>query len=379
MTFKTLIRQLSIVTAVIASLTAATGCSHDDLDIIDKGNAQTAVLTLRINLNNPDMASVAHSRATGDEYEPDKLPASNGEKMHTVRIIIADADGFVEHNTLWDLTTAPDIVATGQDFEVKSNELKTIILIANEDGTMVNDPVTGNAISAGTYFRTFDASIGVRINESELESLIFTAADNADQATNTTLRLPLTMSAIHHYFIGNDSEHYNATFTIHRAAVKYTYRIKNNDSKPHTVTSIGINNVASRQYFFPQATFTDDTQMFWDSYNTPDTSGREVFFDTATELAPGDETELGPFYLPEGHVTTAGNEYATAFVFDDVSTGWNIINWSTPQTPSQTAPMNDLPRNTHVIVNVNLRTSDITINYTVCPWVTNNIIIPPFN
>ena len=57
-----------------------------------------------------------------------------------------------------------------------------------------------------------------------------------------------------------------------------------------------------------------------------------------------------------------------------------FLNWSIPQTPEQTEPMTDLPRNTHVIVNVKLLPDKpFLINYTICPWNEKTIDIPAFN
>lgn len=376
MTTRALIGKLLALTGgIIMMVLLATGCSRDNLT--DSPSDGMTVLQLRVRLNRPDKSGPA-SRV-GEEYEPDKQPANNGEKMHTARIIIFDARGRVEHNTLWDLTAAPDIEARGQDFPVKANETKTIVLVANEDNAVVTDH-NSNTMPATEYFRQFNANIGAVADFEAMNNLQLQRLENSDNIDSQQLQTPLAMSAVHQYFIGPGT-HYSATFTIHRAAVKYTYRITNNDrKKTHTVNSIGINNVADTEYFFPQADFTDDMQFFWSAYRTPEQTGRELTFKVDRTIPAGQTVEIGPFYLPEGHNVAEGQRpYATAITFDGMDMGWRDIEWSIPQMPGQTDVMTDLPRNTHVIVNVSLNHTDFTIGYTVCPWSIHTTDIPSFN
>ena len=76
------------------------------------------------------------------------------------------------------------------------------------------------------------------------------------------------------------------------------------------------------------------------------------------------------------------NPYRIAFTFDERNSGWLPLKWSVPQTPETTELMTDLPRNTHVIVNVTLMPEvpvQFTIDYTICPWTEHEINIPEFN
>ncbi len=354
--------------AGIVVMLAAQGCtSHSRADEPDGGG--TAMLSLRIELSNARSAS---SR-TGEEYEPDKLPANDTEKMHTVRVIIADGNGYVEHNSLWDLTQSPDIHAVGQDFPVSAPDTKTIILVANEASATLRD-ASGATIAAEACFTALNASVGTHVDMEALNALTMMRTDNFAPDS------PLAMSAIHNYKIRRDSERYEATLTIHRAATKYTYRITNKDPlNSHVISRIGINNVAERQYFFPRAGFTDATQMMWHSYETPDQSGGEIYFTPEVTVAPGQTVEIGPFYLPEGHNTTIDRPYATLMEFDGLNQGWRTIEWSIPQTPSDKEPMTDLPRNTHVIINATLNYTNYELDFTVCPWQEEAIDIPDFN
>lgn len=344
---------------------------------------ETVMLRLRIKLQRPEGAP---SRATGDEYEGDKQPVSDDERMSTVRIIIVDQDGYVEHNTVWDLTARPDIIATGEDFPVKANETKTIVIVANEDGANVT--VTRGAVRetlpAAGFLGSLSASAGSKVDMDQLKGATLETAYNAGAAEGQ-LRLPLVSSAIHSYYIGS-APNTTATFTVSRAAVKYEFRFTNADTKnTYTVKSVSINNVAEREYLFHDADFTDETQYFWNSYTTPDTGGKEMSWDSGVTVAPGGQGTVGPIYLPEGHVSTNAAPYCVAFTLVNENgterrSEWLPLNWSIPQQPDVTSLMTDLPRNTFVIVNVNILTpADIWVNYTVCPWQEFDIDIPDFN
>ena len=91
------------------------------------------MLVLRVNLAGGTM-----SRA----QEADKAAANDGEKINTLRVIILDGDKRVEHNSLWTLDS-PDIQKTGMRFKVKANDTKTIVLVANEAGTVIDVPGPG--------------------------------------------------------------------------------------------------------------------------------------------------------------------------------------------------------------------------------------------
>lgn len=364
--------------AVIVMMMACVSCASEKEEPRD---SDMAILSIRINLANAvSPAAEMPPTRVGEEYEPDKFPANDLEKMHTVRIIIVDSSGTVEHNSLWNLAVSPDVTATGRDFPVSSNEMKRILLVANEAQAMLTLP-DGKTVSASEYFQNLKASVGASVDFDQLKSLTHTVElNNSGSEYGECLHGPLAMSAIHEYYIGNRPR-YSATFTIHRAAVKYTYRITNLDTKAHNVDYIKADNISSGQYFFPDADFTDETQYFHTAYRTPAGAGRrEVTLPLDSRVGAGETVEFGPFYFPEGTVTSEENPYRTAFSFDGVFTGWRTLEWAMPQTPGLIAAMTDLPRNTHVIVNVAFSFSSFTVDYTVCPWnVHDNIEIPPFN
>lgn len=370
----------ALIAAIIAMATLA-GCSNDDsVQPSAPEDDGIAILSLKINLLQSQPGLSSHATRVGEEYESDKWAANDGEKMHTVRVIILNSDGFVEHNSLWDLTSAPDVTATGREFPVTANDTKKIILVANEAYATLTLP-DGTKIPAADYFNSFSAAAGSFADLVTLAKITFNTADNkALSGYDGCIASPLSMSAVHEYHIGDPGENYSATFTIHRAAVKYTYRFTNTDTMSHTIDAVMVNNVASDQYFFPNADYTDDGQYFLSAYRTPADAGARILrLETALTVKAGETVELSPLYFPEGIVADADNPYSTAFYFDGIFSGWSALKWSMPQTPENLNLMTDLPRNTHVIVNVKFAFAHFAIDYTVCPWNETEVDLPSFN
>lgn len=376
-----LYRILILITTALLT-TGAQSCSGDPYGAPD--SPATTMLTIRVNL-----AGETASRA----MEADKEAANNGEKMNTLRVIILDGDMVVEHNSLWTLST-PDVQKTGLRFKVKANDLKTIIFVANEAGTVINIPATGadgattyTAVDVAEYFGRLNPTVGMKADLDEMRGITMDLERNLHEGTGPgkgkMLRSPLAINDIHTYAIGNAPE-YNATFYIGRAAVKYTFRITNNDkTQDHRLTSLTIGRVAPVQYFFQNAVFTDDNHFFWSDYSVPLEAGSAA----AVTIPCGDlvlpknsTTEVGPFYFPEGG--RYADPYTVGLAVDGPDMGTFPIYWKIPEqlgTSEAGEPMTDLPRNTHVITNITLNYREVNLQYTVCPWQEYDIDIPGFN
>lgn len=347
-------------TAVITAggMSACSGERYNEPEVPD-----SVMLTIRVKLsgNNP------YSRAVGDEYEPDK-EAQDGEKMQTLRIIILDQNGVVEHNSLWDAWSQPVTESGIKQFKVKSNEDKTIIFVANESGTVITN-ANGNSFDASDYFARFSPSVGSIINVRDLREL-----------TMSRVQTPLAINDIYTYHIGSEPN-YSATFSICRAAAKYTFRITNNDDSEHTLSSLTIGRVASTQYYFQNAVFTDDNHFTWSSYETPPsapTTDMVIKFKTPVSIPNDGKTyEFGPYYVPEG--ATYATPYQVGVSMNGINLGMHDISCNIPQAPDNKTPMLDLPRNAHIITEINLNNTVPVFNYTICPWDMHNIDIPSFN
>ena len=105
---KGIVRKLMVL-AIVPLLAALASCARHAEDAPEE--AGTVLFRIRIALSGNDSfaspAMVPLSRA-GEE-----LPASDIEKLNTLRIIILDGEGKVEVNEIWDLRSAPATIVTG--------------------------------------------------------------------------------------------------------------------------------------------------------------------------------------------------------------------------------------------------------------------------
>lgn len=356
-------RILSLVTAMLALL-ACSSCSDSSTELLVETENATSILNLRIKL----ARSTYSSRAPGDER-----PANDGERMKTLRIIILNGNSQAEYNQLWNLD-APAVDDFGTRVRVRSNEQKTIILVANEAGVTITDS-SGNKHDASTYFGNINANLGTFVDVGELRKLTMVLDDNKDG--NGWLRTPLVINDIYTMTIGEKPE-YTRNFWIERAASKYTFRITNNDARnSHTLTSLTIGRVASAQFFFPNADYSDDAHTTRTSYSTPaGVTTKDVVLNINREIPAGGTIEVGPFYVPEGLVFD--DAYKIGLAIDGDEFEHRNIVWHAPNE-SATQLMTDLPRNTHVVSNITLNYVNWSVDYTVCPWDTHTINIPEFN
>ena len=353
--------------AAVMGLALTTACSHSS-DTPD--DPSIAMLHINVSL----VRSAGYSRATGDEYNGQRPAINDGERLHNLRIIIIDGDGYVEHNTRWNLDV-PASEASGADFPVRNNDDKTILFVGNEDGKTVVT-ADGTEMSLTDYLNTFNAFVGMHVDVDDVRKV--TMPFNP-LVTEPQMETPLPITAIHKYHVGNvlvDA----ATFTLTRAAVKYTTSFRNSTDKPHTVR-IRLSNIPRSQYLFFDADFTDDTndgQYFWTAYRTPagPAATSEALYFNYT-VGSGRSVDLPLVYLPEG---PAGTQYTIGVIIDDNDMGDTPIRWYVPQTPGQLTLMTDLPRNTNVVTEIEYIGANPVFTYQVCPWNTeDDIVIPPFN
>ena len=301
--------------------------------------------------------------------------ADDREKMHTVRIVIVDQNNVVEHSTLWNLSNYPDVTAVGDDFPVKANETKTVLLIANEASATITLS-DGRKVNVGDYMQPL-AAIGAYMPDDLIRSFVHNFDDN--KVASGFLKTPLLMTAVHKLYV-DDSPTQSATLFIHRAAVKYIFRFTVKDTKQsHHVSNIAINNVASAQYLFPDADFSDSQQQFLTAYRALGAAASDLSIPVDLDVAPGKTVEVGPYYLPEGAITAADKPYSVRFVVDDVDSHWLPLYWQDEQQSASPQLMTDLCRNTAVVVNVSLTSVGFSVDYTRCPWNIQEIDIPPFN
>ena len=307
------------------------------------------------------------SRAGDYEFE---APANKYECIHTMRFIIVDKDGNVEHN----VSVAEENVTKTQKrlFKVKPNETKTVYLIGNEETVLDNDFIAKCvALKSGEAFPS--EWKGVTLSRKTGEPLF-----------NDEQYIPMT--EFHNVVIGDPQEDasgqpvpYESTLFVTRASVKVTFNLTVDENyigiKPDMLSSVAINEIADMEYLFPNGTIYDplkvpasDADRIIKAYNTPATAKTAPYSLKWTQTGSTErEFTTGTVYLPE---TQYGNSVDIKKYSVTLHVNGADITADLPNLPS-------LPRNTHVVVNIALSGNSADFTVTVLPY-TAVVLNPDF-
>lgn len=391
---KSLERIIRTAAAAVTIAVAATGCAHSSFreePVPEPPRKEPGItnLTIHISLSSPQGNPYFPSETAAESRAGEELAANQAEKLHTVRVIIVDGEGYVEHNTLWDLTADPAVLASGDSFPVKSDDDKTLIFIGNEDSTILRDASTGETVAASAYFSRMipaEGEMRVKVDPDALKkNLLLDRALNfpleiADPAT----RKPLPICSIYEKYHIGEAAARSDHFYMHRAATKFTYRLENRSPDGSAViNTLYLNNIPDTEYYFFNAVFPKGSKQASFTSHTPyAASGSTAAIAANTDITHGTTLEIGPVYLPEGPSFTRPAEvYRTWLAINGEAGTPSDINFTTPSGDAP-RPMLDLPRNTHVVINghfTRLSAADAVFNYTVCEWQELSTDIPPYN
>lgn len=383
------LRNLITLSAAALTLWLAAACANTSMPAPpEAGDYTNLVISLSV------------SGTAGQSRAADEVPVHSCELMHTVRIIILNSRNEVEHNSLWDLTADPAVIAQGRPFPVEPDDDKTIIIVCNEEGTTVYDARNDRSEPAAAYFSRLYPATGAAAYSVDLEAiraLQLRTADNPvfaqDQAAE---RKPLPITAIYDRYHIPKTPQVDGHFYVHRAAAKYTLRLTNAKS-PATVSinKARLNYVADSQWLFPHATWKDSLHSTIDAY-FPLASGHSTADFTIDGDIPVGDTRDFIVYIPEGTnvMETQNTDSNRRPVITDIpyriglqvnhenkAIAMHDINITEAAT-SAAKPMKDLPRNTNVVINGSIARreseSSFVINYTVCSWWTYETDIPEY-
>lgn len=328
----------SMLSAAAALAPLLCGCAADRMS--EPGETPGKVmLSLRFDLGDIDYDH-PDSRAPKAGEISDDMPANADEKMQSLRVVILDGKGFAEHNSYWESADASGALELKTfNFPITPDDTKTVILLANEKSLPAD---------VRTEISGIDASAGQWVDPDELKALTF----DAQSADGYQLKRPLVMSDIHTVAIGN-APLTERTLPITRAAVKVSLRISNYGSSRYRLRNVRFSSLTTQQYLFPAAAHSFS-------------AGRSHTF-ISDEYVPALGTlEPDPVYIAEGNSATT---YSISYQAG-----------SSSRTTTKTLDMTDLPRNTHVVINMTInKDASTTVRYAVCPWNSETINIPDFN
>ena len=223
---------LNIFAALVPALLLS-GCASD----VDSEPADVSYsrLTLTVSLLGNEQKDAAPTRGDFDNF--DKWGV-DGENIEELRVIILDSDNTVEVNRFYpELANAEH--AGKYEYRVRNNDNKTVILLANEQAYSIVTP-EGETMSATRYFESFD--VNTTLSVEDLKTITLDFAGNAETVGQDAMSLkkPLPISAVHTQYIATTAENevVDCDYVMHRAAVKYSFRVINKSKYDHKLEAV---------------------------------------------------------------------------------------------------------------------------------------------
>lgn len=272
----------------------------------------------------------------GDDGDLDD-PVGDFEKLDRVRLIVTNEAGVVEAN----------YVTFSHEITVKlTTGKKKLYIIGNE----------GSWDDFGSFASGIDwlsAAKGDNIGDVYTAMLNLSAGHSVMEGT----RLPITGSAEVELTEPQKPEDINQSTEVwlHRAAVKFTFRMRNNTSRKYTVTGLSLGGMSTAMYLMPKGITMGgkDGKTITAFDAVPDAATYDIVRTLAVELpakaaeaADGEWIHLfdKPVYALEGKLleNNAPKNYPLSITLD------GLISSEMKLKEVQ------LPRGTHVYVNITL-------------------------
>lgn len=369
------------VTLILALLLPS--CASEEIAGVSDASPAYSRLVLSVALPGQQDGS---GRTRGDfdnfDNEDDKW-GKQGENIEQLRVIILDSRGSVEVNTLY--SGLADAVSAGQyEYLVLNHDTKTVILLANEAGYSVE--TDGGRMPATDYFGSFNVNSRMDVNELQRLRVRMDANADASDPHGETMRRPLPITAVYqeHISTNEENEVVERQYDMHRAAVKYSFRIINKSKFDHKLEGIRISRVTDEEFLFPNAEYETNTlgHQVIRSYSTPSTASESEYSYSGFSLFLPKHMEqavqaIEPVYVPEG--VAGGDPYKVSITLNSAPLAiWGELKWRMPGQDIQlSTPMTDLPRNTHVVVNITIK-DDNTYEFTADVQPYSSVQLDPF-
>ncbi|MDE6279621.1 MAG: hypothetical protein K2M05_06570 [Paramuribaculum sp.] len=355
------------------------GCNDPDEPGVDDERDLQANICLDISLINRDALS-SRGGTVVDDLNYFEAPVSRYEQISTMRIIIVDANGRVEHNRL--LSFDSPVINTKAVFKVKPLETKQIYLFGNE---LPRAGWEGNG-----YYDFSSIRAGQRFPVEEISALTVGSATPGtpmiDNTGATRTYLPInehferTLTATEPGTEENPSETFALFVT--RSGVKFSVEATYDGrltapSSLLTVDSVKINAIGNREYLLPTATeyypsksveaTTEGEGRFITAYKVPESGVINSIITLPTLLTfptsgQGKSVYAPEIYYPETQLAT-GLKYQIQIVTGVASVAGALYSdWV--DLPN----LDDLPRNTHVIIRLHLEAQTLRCVVDLLPY-----------
>lgn len=388
------------VTVALLSTLLLAGCAGSSADVpeepeLPKEEMREHYVNLDLRISVNDGAAPGSRAFSGDgTYEE---PASNYEKVHTLRVVIVREDGTIEHNRMVNVKdnygntiTSGDIINDDLQFKVVDNEEKKIYLFANESA------VNRNKGTDEQFDFTSKLPVGIEFPTKDVSNiLIKRVADKAfiDNGRSTPLaeKSYLPMSEFFEISVpafeeietdivmdpsGKAEKFIEEQLFLTRSLIKFSFHVSIVDNTEIDMTDfnvslsgVKISNLSNSCYFLPNNTIYSPGKEVKESVNereitsfempeNPGASDCTFLFDSPLKLNKSGEATSPKLYLPE---TKTDGEYLVTLMFSDPT--------QDELYSSQPLQIKDIARNTHVKVNITLGNNGILLlNVEVLPW-----------
>ena len=298
-------------------------------------------------------------------------PADEAEKMQTLRIVVVDKDGNVEANRF---LYAGAVDKYGEEhFRVRANETKQVYVFVNETNARVNVYKVDGAAEAIPDFHKYlgDIAVGKPFPREEIAGLEVRLHDGVGSELDAAgggyedAAGGLPMSTCETVEVGDtDLSH---KIYLHRAAVKFTFNIKNQRGRERALTGLHIDKMSRREYYLPRVTRYDADKDIVD-FAVPNVGNNDYygfaksFDDGGLALPDGETVTTSPVYLLEGKyepekTDADAKNYSMSISVNGADTGYEYLT-----------NLDRLPRNTHVVVNIGFGVSDVTWTVDLRPY-----------
>ena len=345
------------------------GCIYVDREVFEI----MSELTISVSVSNTPGAPITKKSDTKVAISAADyiLPAHDGEKIQTLRVVIVRPNGSIEHNRFMDFQGAIKkayMEVANITFKVLGPELKKIYLFVNENS--VTEDMTGTETKIVNYDFS-KLTVGQQFPTEEIAALKIQTYDAYDvlPCAPSPVTAALPMSECHSVYM--PAQDHDVDLYVTRAAVKFTYLFNNETSQSYSLSQLNISKGSRIEYYMPQITYNGDPyagNFSVENYSVPNTGQNNDYY-----IFSRFRSDAEPVTLPAGKVTTLPSFYLLEGKYEDpdkvVDADGNLLNYSMSATlngityQSYFPDVPWLPRNTHVVTVVTLK--DHGVNWTV--------------
>lgn len=344
-------------------------------------------LDLRVDvLDNPGAGKGLASRASETYFE---FPVLDTEKLHTLRVIIFKTENNeVVYNDLNSLST-PGSAIGNLRYEVDFSTSYAIYLYGNEEGLTTDILNKIRNVEVGKSYTDGNPLDGI-IFESNAQGILIDNTGEKETLIPMTEKFEVTTIARPQTAVQNTTVTMERRLFVTRTAVKFSFKVKSESCKGLKLKSITFNQLANKQYLLPRNTIYDPPKEP-DPYTTivsSETSASDGRIITSYSVPDDAVTHPYTFELSEPHALNAEDAefelhpqlyFCESQYLNPYTVGVTLIGddgYERVFTPAELPNLPKLPRNTHVVVNIDIKPSVVNFEVVLAPY--RSCVLDPF-